>query len=51
LDRLPGVKVQGVSFAKARADLLYDLQKLTIAQMAGALDKYGYKIYPLGGSK
>lgn len=51
MDRLPGVKVQGVSFAKAQADLLYDPKKATIAQMASALDKYGYKIYPLGGSK
>ncbi len=45
------MKVQGVSFAKAQADLLYDPQKVTIAQMAAALSKYNYKVYALGGSK
>jgi copper chaperone CopZ len=51
LDRLPGVKVQNVSYAKSRADVLYDPKKATIAQMAGALGKYGYKAYAMGKSK
>jgi copper chaperone CopZ len=45
------VKVQSVSFAKSRADILYDPKKATVAQMAKALSKYGYKTYAMGKSK
>jgi copper chaperone CopZ len=45
------VKVQSVSFAKSRADVLYDPKKATVAQMAKALSKYGYKTYAMGKSK
>ncbi len=51
LDRLPGVRVKSVSFAKAQAELLYDPQKATVAQMAKALGKFNYKAYPLKASK
>jgi|TARA_B100000315_G_scaffold90377_1_gene83073 copper chaperone CopZ len=50
LDRLPGVRVKNVSYAKAQAEVLYDPQKATVAQMAGALAKFKYKAYPLKAS-
>lgn len=51
MDRLPGVKVQSVSYAKSRADVLYDPKMATVAQMTEALSKYGYKAYAMGKSK
>ncbi len=51
MDRLPGVSVRSVSFAKSRADVVYDPKKATVAQMAEALSQYGYRAFPLGKSK
>jgi hypothetical protein len=44
------VKVTTVSYAKARAELLYDPEMTTVAQMAEALAKFNYKAYPLKAS-
>jgi copper chaperone CopZ len=51
LDRLPGVKVQSVSYAKSQAKLLFDPKRTTVAQMAEALGKFNYRAYPLKSSK
>ena len=45
--RLPGVTVLSVSFAKSRAEVLYDPAKVTIDQMKEALGRYGYQARPL----
>jgi len=51
LEGLPGVKVEGVSFAKKRADVLYDPKKASFAGMKKALERYGFQASPLDEEK
>lgn len=51
LEGLPGVKVEGVSFFRKRADLLYDPSKVGFAEMKKALEKYGFTASPLDKGK
>ncbi len=39
--------VLNVSYAQSRADLLYDPARATVADMAGALSRFGYVTYSL----
>lgn len=43
------MKVLSVSFAKGRADVIYDPGKVTVEQMVQALGRYRFTASPMGG--
>ncbi len=50
LEALPNVMVTGVSYFKGRANVLYDPEQVTVAEMATALSRYGYRCSPIDGA-
>jgi len=40
------VRVEGVSFVRKRAEVVYDPAKASLADMRRALDRYGFRARP-----